>query len=185
MSGRAGDLELAERYEAGCEAYDELYGEEQAAKYVAGLRLLRPRGRVVDVGCGTGLLIELLSSSGALDGVEYYVCVDVSSCMLRLAAERARRLCGGRCAVVQASAYSLPFRDKEFDVAYSFSVVNLLERPADALAEIARVSKSALATLVSRLPLPESVPPGWRPAGRVGSDVGYLFEGLQDDMGDR
>jgi len=62
--GRASDRELVDRYEAGCEAYDELYLSEQLEKYEAALRLLRPRGRVVDVGCGTGLLVEYMAKGG-------------------------------------------------------------------------------------------------------------------------
>jgi len=79
--GRASDRELVDRYEAGCEAYDELYLSEQLEKYEAALRLLRPRGRVVDVGCGTGLLVEYMAREGLLEAVDLYVCVDVSGCM--------------------------------------------------------------------------------------------------------
>ncbi len=176
MAERAGDLELAERYDAGCEAYDELYAGEQEEKYRVVLRLLRPRGRVVDVGCGSGLLIDHLVSSGLMKEVELYVCVDVSSCMLGLAMRRVAA-CGGRCVLVQADAYSLPFKASSFDVAYSISVVSLLERPRDAMAEILRVSRQAVITAPLKLGDP-GAPKGWRRAGVVGPDV--IYASLQD-----
>ncbi len=172
MGDRAGDLELALRYEAGCSAYDELYGEEQEEKFRLVARLVRPRGRVIDVGCGTGLLIDYLLRSGLLDAVELYVCIDVSACMLELARSRARA-CGSRCSLVQADAYSLPFNDFEFDVAYSVSVVNLLERPQEALKEIGRVAREAVATAPLKLGEPQ-LPRGWRRAGVAGADVVFL-----------
>jgi ubiquinone/menaquinone biosynthesis C-methylase UbiE len=173
--GRASDRELADRYEAGCEAYDELYLSEQLEKYEAALRLLRPRGRVVDVGCGTGLLIEYMAREGLLEAVDLYVCVDVSGCMLERARQRALALCRGKCAVMQGDAYSLPFVDKAFDVGYSFSVVNLLERPEEALRELGRVSGSALATAIVKLGEPPQLPPGWARAGVAGKDAVYIM----------
>jgi len=47
--------------------------------------------------------------------------------MLEVAAERASRLCPGACALIVASADALPLRDGTFDVAYPFSVIDLLE----------------------------------------------------------
>ena len=167
-----GDRELATRYDYGAEAYDELYGQEQVEKYEVGLRLLPPRGRVIDVGCGTGLLLEYMASTGLLSDVEELVCVDISGSMLSLASRRISALCPGRCAAVIANAEALPFRDATFDVAYSFSVVNLLEYPAAAVAEIARVSRSSLVTLVPRVS--DYRPSGWRHAGMAGKDEAYV-----------
>ena len=173
MADRASDLEIAERYDAGCEAYDELYAMEQEEKYEVVLKVLRPRGRVIDVGCGSGLLIEYMRSRGLLDAVDLYVCVDVSSCMLGLATKRAAS-CGAKCVLVQANAYNLPFRDGSFDVAYSISVVNLLERPADAMAEITRVSGRAVVTAPIKLG-DLGAPPGWARIGLAGKDVVYAW----------
>jgi ubiquinone/menaquinone biosynthesis C-methylase UbiE len=64
--------------------------------------------------------------TGALSEAEKLV---VSPAMLEVAAERASRLCPGACALIVASADALPFRDGTFDVAYPFSVIDLLEAP--------------------------------------------------------
>lgn len=178
MPQRASDLELALRYELGCEGYDELYGEEQLDKYVSALRLMPPHGRVLDVGCGTGLLVEFMSSGGLINSVSAYFCVDISSCMTLKAKERAARACGDKCVVLQGDAYRLPFKDESFDVVYSFSLINLLERPAEALAEISRVARAALVTAVGPLGPLTDLPPGWIPIGPVGRDYGYVYRAL-------
>lgn len=168
MAKTANDAELAERYEAGAEAYDELYGQEQLEKYRAALPLLRPRGRILDVGCGTGLLLEYMASEGLLDSVEKLVCLDVSASMLERARARASRLCPDTCLVVVGSAEALPFRDRAFDAAYSFSVINLLEDPEAAASEVARVSASSLVTLLKAFRAPNMR--GWRALGEAGKD---------------
>lgn len=140
---------------------------------MSAVKLLPPRGRVVDVGCGTGLIIEFLRSTGLLSQVEELVCLDVSSGMLSVASRRASEACGGKCSLVAGDALRLPFKDGSFDVAYSFSVINLLEDPAAAMNEVARVSRASLVTLVSRLRVPEP-PAGWRYAGPAGKDVAYV-----------
>jgi len=68
--------------------------------------------------------------------------------MLEVAAGRASRLCPGACALIVASADALPFRDGAFDMAYPFSVINLLEAPERAVSGIARVSTRSLVTLL-------------------------------------
>jgi demethylmenaquinone methyltransferase/2-methoxy-6-polyprenyl-1,4-benzoquinol methylase len=89
----------------------------------------RPGDRVLDLGCGTGKLGELLAANCRVVGV------DVSSEMLRLAA-RDRH---GGAGFVQASAFRLPFRPATFDGCVSgFVLRNLDDLPA-AFAEMARV----------------------------------------------
>jgi ubiquinone/menaquinone biosynthesis C-methylase UbiE len=90
--------------------------------------------------------------TGALSEAEKLV---VSPAMLEVAAGRASRLCPGACALIVASADTLPFRDGAFDVAYSFSVINLLEAPERAVSEIARVSTRSLVTLLKAFMVPE------------------------------
>ena len=50
-------------YDALSKNYDELYGEEQAKKHAKVLQLLGNRefNIMVDVGCGTGMLLELVA----------------------------------------------------------------------------------------------------------------------------
>ncbi|TML34284.1 MAG: class I SAM-dependent methyltransferase [Actinobacteria bacterium] len=83
--------------------------------------------RVLDVGCGTGRLVEALSERAKVWGV------DQSPQMLAVARARAP---GVR--FKEASAYALPFKDGWFERATMWLVVHLLDRPR-AYAEIRRV----------------------------------------------
>jgi ubiquinone/menaquinone biosynthesis C-methylase UbiE len=86
------------------------------------------RGRdVLEVGCGTGLLLRRIQAfARSARGV------DLSPGMLELA--RARGL-----DVQEGSATSLPFADASFDVACSFKVLAHVREIRTALAEMARV----------------------------------------------
>jgi ubiquinone/menaquinone biosynthesis C-methylase UbiE len=121
--------------------YGELAGEYDArwAGYVRGsvervLRDLRlaPGEVLLDVGCGTGVLLE-----GALRGEpEARGCgVDLSAEMLGVARRRLR----GRAGLVRADAEVLPFRDAAFDAVASSSALHYWPTPERALREMARV----------------------------------------------
>lgn len=88
------------------------------------------RGRdVLEVGCGTGLILERLA--GAARRAEG---IDLSPGMLAKA--RARGL-----TVREASATALPYSDAEFDVVASFKVLAHVPDIRTALAEMARVCR--------------------------------------------
>lgn len=92
-------------------------------------------GRLLDIGTGTGRLLELLAgrAEGALG-------VDASRDMLALARARlAERALGAACAVRQADMYRLPLPDAGFDVVTLQMVLHYAEDPAAVLAEAARV----------------------------------------------
>jgi len=104
--------------------YDELRPADDAWEEVldAPVRLGQlDDGRVLDVGCGTGLAAEALAARGArVWGV------DASAAMLAHARER--HLPGG--GVKQASAERLPFKAGWFDGVLMRQVVQHLDRPA-------------------------------------------------------
>ena len=88
-------------------------------------------GPVLDLGCGTGRLGELMSSRGHVIGL------DLSHPMLVRA--RARAGSGARPSLVQGSAFALPFGTGAFSGAVSgFVLRNLRDLPA-AFEELARV----------------------------------------------
>lgn len=78
--GKAHDsYEVMEYYDAIAPSYNELYGDEQLNKY-RGIEDLCRGARILDIGCGTGLLLKHLRDSGA--DPELYVCLDISREML-------------------------------------------------------------------------------------------------------
>jgi SAM-dependent methyltransferase len=93
-----------------------------------------PRGRVLDVGCGTGLLATRLAGAG------YDVTgVDPSEGMLEVLRARATEVDG-----VHGSGTALPFADDTFDLVLSVAVMHHIADPDEvhrALAEMVRVAK--------------------------------------------
>jgi len=90
--------------------------------------------RVLEVGCGTGVLTRVLARVPEVDSV---VGTDVAPALL----SRARELASGTAGVTfeEADAGELPFEDASFDVAVFDSVLSHLPDPATALAEALRV----------------------------------------------
>ena len=86
-------------------------------------------GRLLEVGCGTGLVLERLKHD--FDDV---VGIDLSEGMLERA--RARGLC-----VQQARAEALPFEDESFDMICSFKVLAHVQEMRNAAMEMVRVLK--------------------------------------------
>ncbi len=91
-------------------------------------------GRLLDIGTGTGRLLELLAGR-----VERGLGVDASRAMLALARSRLSKPELAHCAVRQADMYRLPLADGTFDTAVLQMVLHYAEDPAAAVAEAARV----------------------------------------------
>lgn len=106
---------------------------------------IRPES-ILDVGCGEGVVTERLAHrTGAT-----VVGVDLDD--EHLVAEWRRRETGS-LTFRAGSAYDLPYEDATFDCVCALEVLEHLERPHDALAEIARVARRAFVVSVPREPL--------------------------------
>ncbi len=153
-------------YDRTSNSYDTLYKEEQAEKYFIAVKSLRPKGRVLDIGCGTALFLEFISNYGMLDDIEEYVCLDYSEGMLQVARRRIERLCRHKCLALLGEACSLPFRSRTFDRVYSFTVIDLIEDPRKGINEALRVSRNgAVLSFLRKLS-------GWRKLGKIGTEIG-------------
>jgi ubiquinone/menaquinone biosynthesis C-methylase UbiE len=107
----------------------------------AGLRLMRQqllegaRGRVLELGAGTGVNLDLYPA-----GVAELVATEPDPHMAKRL--RAKLAGSGRTAtVVEAPAEGLPFDDASFDTAVATLVLCTVPDPAAALSEVARVLK--------------------------------------------
>jgi ubiquinone/menaquinone biosynthesis C-methylase UbiE len=108
---------------------------------LAELRALAPRA-VLDVGCGTGALLEaFLEEAG---GVEAYG-IDLSQEMLAVA----RRRLGDRAKLEVADAEALPLHDDAVDVAMCVDSFHHYPRPEVALAEMRRVTRAGGTVIVA------------------------------------
>jgi SAM-dependent methyltransferase len=92
------------------------------------LNAVRPR--ILDVGCGTGANLEMLSQFGEAEGV------DVSPDALAFCRER------GLKNVWQGEAEKLPFEDETFELVTALDVVEHLDDDLAGLREMRRVLKS-------------------------------------------
>ena len=104
---------------------------------------------VLDVGCGEGVVTERLAQRLAPTEV---VGVDADEAGLK---EEWQTRSAPNLSFATGSAYDLPFEDGRFDLVCAVEVLEHLERPRDALAEMSRVAGRALL-----LSVPNE--PGWR-----------------------
>jgi SAM-dependent methyltransferase len=118
--------------------WDEMRALElPAASVEAALLSLVPKhgaGRLLDIGTGTGRVLELLASR-----ISQGVGVDASKAMLALARSRLARAGLTHCSVRLADMYRLPLADASFDLAVVQMVLHYAEDPPSVLAEAARV----------------------------------------------
>ncbi|MDI3315321.1 MAG: methyltransferase domain-containing protein [Mycobacterium sp.] len=146
------DPDAARRYDSW---FDRRWGRYAwRVESAAVLRALGPVSgrRIADIGCGTGRLGALLASRDA-----QVIGIDVDAAMLAVAALRLP----GR--LVRADAMALPLRDASVDAAVSVATLEFTADPAQALAEMARITRPG-GRLVAAMLNPTS-PWGW--VGRV------------------
>jgi len=134
------------RYNQSAPVYDTQYSEEQEAKIktiVQNLRL-QPKSIVLDVGCGTGLLIKHL-----MDKAEFLVGTDISRGLLQEARKEAQF--HRHVSLVLADADNVPFPEEIFDAVLAVTLLQNMPNPAVTLNEIKRVSKQTASIVVTGL----------------------------------
>jgi ArsR family transcriptional regulator len=130
--------EAANRYFAGhAEVWDQIrslhVAESEVERAIDDALGKRPLGRFIDVGTGTGRMIELFGprSSQAIG-------IDRSSEMLRLARVKLEAA-GIQSSLRQGDMYALPLADQSADSIIIHQVLHYAHSPAAAIAEAARV----------------------------------------------
>ena len=123
--------DLARRYDMRWKAYI-----EASIRETLGRLPVRPGNSILDVGCGTGALLQALSKAAddiMLSGI------DLSAEMIGVA----RHKLGDAADLRQGCAESLPFGDDRFDLVVSANVLHFIRDPDKALHEMYRVLKPA------------------------------------------
>ena len=134
-------LELRRRYGETAPVYERRYEQIQREKYEIVNENLPRVSKVLDLGCGTGMLLgELARRSECVIGI------DSSPEMLELA--RKRR---GSAVLVLADADHLPFADRSFDAVVSVTLLQNMPSPAGTVREVARVTKPEGIMIVTTL----------------------------------
>lgn len=116
---------------------------------------LAPGERVLDIGCGPGNFTRAFARAAG-DGL--VVGIDASETMLARAVTEPM---AANMAYLRGDAANLPFRDRTFDAVCCFATLYLVEEPARALDELARVvapgGRVALLSSCNRGPLPATL----------------------------
>lgn len=121
-------------------AFSAFYDRGFKASEEAGLREMRrellagARGRVLELGSGTGLNLELYPR----EGLECLTLTEPDPHMFRQLRRRAREVCPG-ADLVEAGAEDLPFDDDSYDTVVVTLVLCTVPDQARALKEISRV----------------------------------------------
>ena len=135
---RAERLEAASRHFAGiAEVWDQIrslhVAESEVERAIDRALGKRPLGRLVDIGTGTGRMIELFGPRSA-----QAIGIDRSSEMLRLARVKLEAA-GIQSSLRQGDMYALPLTDQSADSVIIHQVLHYAHSPASAIAEAARV----------------------------------------------
>ena len=108
--------------------------ESEVEAALCGLLEARDIDSFLDVGTGTGRILELMAPR-----VAQALGVDLSHEMLELARVRLEAAGHRHCQVRHGDMYSLPFANRSFDAVVFHMVLHYADNPAAALAEAARV----------------------------------------------
>ena len=134
------------RYDLTAEMYEMRYAEEQEAKFKAALESVRIRAnsRILDVGCGSGLLFKHIASQA-----QTVVGVDISTKLLRKAKKSATRF--QNVYLIKADADYLPLRSTFFHIVFAFTVLQNLPKPLQTLIELKRIARHNAILVVTGL----------------------------------
>ena len=95
---------------------------------------IQPGERVLEVGVGTGINLDLYPRDAAITGIDY------TASMLEKARERAARL-DGPVRLLQMDAADLRFADDAFDIVYAPYLISVVPDPVKVAQEMRRVCR--------------------------------------------
>ena len=125
---------VKECYNLTSKFFNERYLEEQENKYKHALShlKLKPKSNILDVGCGSGLIFNYLSSE-----VRMIVGIDISNQLL-LKAKKEKKT---NIHLIQADADNIPIKNNIFDIIFAFTLIQNMPIPIDTIKEINRSAK--------------------------------------------
>jgi methionine biosynthesis protein MetW len=152
------------------------------------LGMVRPGARVLDIGCGEGLLLEMLARDNGVEGRGLELSpANVSLCLAR------------GLAVVQGDAdHDLAdFPSQSFDYAILTQTLQAVHRPREVLAELLRIGERAIVSLPNfahwkmrwelltrgRMPMTSALPRAWWETDNIHLCTLRDFTSLCDELG--
>lgn len=151
------------------------------------MRLIDPGSRVLDVGCGEGALLELLSQNNGIDGRGIEISPQgVSTCLAR------------GLSVIQGDADRdlADFPTQAFDYVILSQTLQAVQRPRHVLAELLRIGRRAVVSLPNfghwrvridlllhgRMPITGELPEPWWSTPNIHLCTVRDFAALCDDL---
>jgi len=125
--------------------YNTRYAEEQSLKIEAAIDGLNlSEGFVIDLGCGTGLLLKKIQ--GVAKDI---VCLDVSKNMLKQIEMRMKYTFNVH--LILADADYSPFKQDCFDICFAITLLQNMPSPHRTLQEIKRITKPDATIIITGL----------------------------------
>lgn len=135
---------IIENYNLSAYFYDKRYKEIQEKKYNKVLNNYQLKEKkVLDVGCGTGLLIEFILNSGIYNGNLKcnFVAIDISwNMLLEFKSKLFRLKDKTNISLMLSDIENLPFRDNIFNLIFSFTSFQNLPGTYEGIQELFRVA---------------------------------------------
>jgi 2-polyprenyl-3-methyl-5-hydroxy-6-metoxy-1,4-benzoquinol methylase len=131
-----------------CDRLSRRFNPPLVARYQVVIDCVESAAQVLEIGSGDGRLTASLAESSAK-----VVGIEIDNIAVRLAASALQPM--ENCVIAQADCYRLPFLAEKFDVVVMADVIEHLDKPEAALAEVARVLKSDGTLILTT--------PKWRP----------------------
>ncbi len=112
------------------------WAQRRVVGFLKGLNHLQPGSRVVEIGCGRGVGMQLIIRAFQPASAE---ALDIDPRMIALTQRRLRFPDNGRVTARLADVHELPYADGSIDAVFDFGTLHHLEEWRRGLSEIARV----------------------------------------------
>lgn len=136
---------IIEKYNSTSNFYDDRYRKIQNKKYAIQIKNTNFKHKtLLDAGCGTGLLFEFIFSVNNHDSRRElrYIGLDISWKMLKTFINKINKLeYKGNSNLILGDIEYLPFREKAFNLIFSFTSLQNLQNLKKGLNELIRVGK--------------------------------------------